>query len=445
MLAAVSHKLSTPLSRREEVIPRPVPTITGVDRTLWRFDNPLFADRARGRALGLKRSRERAEALAGYLGLDLVRLRRRHPPTVAVVGSKGKGTAAIWASAVLAAAGLRVGTITSPGLRSNRDRIRINGVSIRQPDYLTLVAEFERAMAQAQGSLPEGGYLAPTGVFTLLGVRHFQRAGCDAWVLEAGMGGRSDEISLFTPDVVAVTTIFGEHIGILGDTVAEIADDKLGVVAPGTAGIVSLHQPDADVARAVARAAQGRHLRLVEDVPREAFPLPPGLIGMNARVGLEAGRMLLAQLGRDVGDDALAAVADTIRLPGRLSVHNRGSQIWVVDSAINRTGAAAARSWMTDRVGPPDAVILCLPDDKDVEGAERALSGCTVIQVRADAPHLSFDRTPERMPLLRELDPDSLGRRVLCLGTISFVGEVLDLLKVPTATAFSVPAATPSR
>ncbi|WP_308207991.1 hypothetical protein [Actinomadura madurae] len=178
------------------------------------------------RAPGETRDLGRARALAGLLGLL-----EPGVPVLTVVGSKGKGTAATYASAFLGAAGLRVCTVTSPALRSDRERIRIDGKAVSAEELAMLGDALDRAVAGPPP--PSDGYLSPSGLFTLGGVLHAARSRADAIVLEAGMGGRSDEVALFPPDVAAVTPIFREHAGVLGETVPEIAAEKLGVAALG--------------------------------------------------------------------------------------------------------------------------------------------------------------------------------------------------------------------
>ncbi|MGH3242780.1 MAG: hypothetical protein ACRDNL_20555, partial [Spirillospora sp.] len=177
-------------------------------------------------------------------------------PVLTVVGSKGKGTAATYASAFLAAAGLRVCTVTSPGLRGIRERIRVDGCAVTEED----LASLGRVLGKAIATLPppSAGYLSPSGLFIIAGVVHARRVGADAIVLEAGMGGRSDEVSLFPPSVVAITPIFGEHVGVLGDTPAEIAQEKLGVAAASTTVLSAPQSAEvAGVLGAVERVAAG--------------------------------------------------------------------------------------------------------------------------------------------------------------------------------------------
>ena len=266
-------------------------------------DEPFFREWLHGRACGAKRSKVRAQVfLEALLGSRYDDLMRTPVPLVVAVGSKGKGTTAAYSSAALAAAGLRVGTVTSPGFRSHRERIRVDGQSITPTELAMLAMAIEETRERHGSDLPNDGYLSPTGLFTMAGVLHFIDSACDAWVFEAGMGGRSDEVSLLSPDVVTVTPIFEEHVGILGRDVREIAVDKLGVVTERTSHVVT--QP-------------GQHPVVAEPHSRTT-----------------------AELFR------------SIQLPGRFSVHHGRARTWVLD-----TNGAVVRLEVYCNRGEPRLVI----------------------------------------------------------------------------------------
>lgn len=387
------------------------------------------------RAPGETRDLGRARALADALGLldpDV--------PVLTVVGSKGKGTAATYASAFLAAAGLRVCTVTSPGLRSDRDRIRLDGRAL-SPDELAASRDvLEQGIAKLPP--PSRGYLAPTGLFTLSGVLRARAAGADVIVLEAGMGGRSDEASLFEPAVAAITPIFLEHAHLLGATPAEIAKEKLGVAGPGTT-VLSAPQ-SAEVAEALGAA--------VERVPPGASGLPSdllpeGLGRTNAELGVTAARRLPGIA--EPAPEALRGVLGSIVLPGRLSWHDVPGTATrlLVDSAIDRTGVAAALAAARRAWDAIDHVVVCLPDHKDLDGAIAELRGLPVTFARLPWPRLRFTRPLP--PAWDVVDADAvtreslaaLGRRVVVLGTVYFTGHVLTALDVSTERLFVTAAA----
>jgi hypothetical protein len=373
------------------------------------------------RAPGETRDVGRARALAGVLDVLAPDV-----PVLTVVGSKGKGTAATYASAFLSAAGLLVCTVTSPGLRSDRDRIRMDGRAVSDGELASLAAALEQGVAELPRA--SGGYLSPSGLFTIAGVLHARRTGADAMVLEAGMGGRSDEVSLFTPDVTAITPVFREHAGILGDTAAEIAEEKLGVAGP-----------DTRVLSAPQSAEVTQVLGSVEFVQGGGVPadlLPAGLGRPSAELGAAAARRLPGVTEPEAG--TLRDVLSSIVLPGRLSWHDvPGSATrLLVDSAIDRTGVAAALAAARDAWGTIDHAVVCLPDHKDLDGAVAELGALPVTFVRL--PRLRFTRPlPPGWDVVGSaaVTPESLatlGHRVVVLGTVYFTGLVLDAVGADT-------------
>lgn len=401
---------------------------------------------------GQRRSLDRARSLLGRVGLAGYR-----PAVLTVVGSKGKGTTATYASAYLAAAGHRVVTVTSPSLRSPTERIRLHGAAVSEPT----LARLGQVLAAGIRQLPPhagAGYLSPSGLFTLAGLLLAQERSADYLVLEAGRGGRSDEVCLVEPAVVAITAIFGEHLAELGGSLAAVVADKAGVVGPGTAAVVVGPQPDPATSwlvREVVAARSGRRLRVEPLEPaRPGLPgrlLPPGLGRANALLGHLAAARLLALTGRpEPPRPAVEATLASVALPGRLSVHDlpgTGTRI-MVDAAVSPAGVRTAVGYARARLGGIDHVLLSLPDGKDLAGTVPALAGLPVTFVTVPASHLRF--TEPRPPgwgsagteVLDRGYLSGIGRRVLALGTVSFVARVLTVLDAPTSVAFQVTAAS---
>ena len=407
-------------------------------------DQAFFTERKSMRASGRRRSLRRARALALHLGIDLNTWQAHPERVVTVVGSKGKGTAAIFASATLAAAGLRVGTLTSPGLRSNRERIRVDGEAISHHEYVALVSGVTQTLERVSASLPEDGYLSPSGLFTLSGLRHFAERGCDAVVLEAGMGGASDEVSLVTPGVVVITAVLAEHVGVLGESVAAIAAEKAGVITSATRDVVTAEQGDPGAAGAIAAAATAHACRSHRADAALAVGAP-GLGEANARLGVTAARLLLDLAGRSAPPAAaLDAALQSVRIPGRLSRHRRGDQEWIVDCATNPAAIAAAIGHTTSAMGPPTAVLTFLPRHRDTRPLRDALRGLPVVEVPSG--RLGGATGPGAAIRMEAIDLDALGSRVLAVGPVYFAGEVLALLDVDCDRIFRAPGReTPGR
>jgi dihydrofolate synthase / folylpolyglutamate synthase len=426
----------------------------------------FFLSEWESRRPGEGRSLTRARRLGDALGLFT-----QTRPVLSVVGSKGKGTAALYASAFLAAAGQRVVTVTGPGYRTATERIRVDGLAVSAASLTSLAARLrtardaaadrsagdDRGAGDERAAVPDrgagDGYLAPTGLFTLAGVLHAGDVAADVIVLEAGMGGVSDEISLFTPAVVALTPIFAEHVGKLGGTPAEIARNKAGIVAPATRAVLTIPQT-ADVALEIMATVKERshgNVRVeVIDPGSTAIPArlwPAGLSAHNAELGCAAAQRLLNVTGQpQPAARRLAAVLGSVRLPGRLSRHElpRSATELIVDSAISQAGIAAALAAAAGWWTGIDHVLLCLPDHKDVPGAVRELAGLPVTFVRLPDERLRFayplpaDWTVIDAGQMTHEFVAGLGRRVIALGTVYFTGRVLDLVKADTERLFTI-------
>lgn len=378
-------------------------------------DEPFFREWS-ARVPGERRSLARAGLLAGALGLAVGDL---HP--LVVVGSKGKGTTATYAAATLRSAGLRVGLITSPGYRSHRERVRLDGVAVSAAGLAAMAAALSAALSSLPPRVPGSGYVSPTGAFTLAGLTWLVGQGVDALVVEAGMGGISDESSLTLPSVVAVTPIFEEHLDVLGPDLAAVARDKAGTINKFTRSVVSAPQSPvvAEILTTTEPAPEPGSLLLGS----RAGPLQQ----VNAGVGHRAAQEYLKVLGRDPAPEELPEV----RLPGRQSLHHLDGRTWLLDSAISPVGIDAALTWCHETVGAPTTVLLSIPDTKDRDACLKALAGQPVVEVRSRSSHLTY---PPGLPTLPELPP--LGDRVMALGTISFIGEALDLLDVDMERLF---------
>ncbi|GEM_PF-837360 len=393
-------------------------------------DRAVFAewiDRLPGSRRSLSRACLFAEK-AGVLGMSL--------PQVTVVGSKGKGTAAIYASAVLQAAGLRTGTITSPGLRSNRERIRFEGEAIPAPDWEALLDFLENIRKK----LPRHAsheYLSPSGLFLMGGLRWLLDKGVEAVVVEAGRGGRSDEVALFPAPVVAVTSIFEEHLGELGANLREIAEEKAGILGSSTRVLATLPQCRV-VTQVLHRVAKQHNVAIrgpeLDDFSTFSDLLPPGLSRDNALLGMTAGASLLRQKKIAFpAPDVLSGFLQGVLLPGRLSVHSTETATFVTDAAINGAGAIAARAWTRSHFGrDPDRVLVCQPDGKDMRGLLKGVEGLALQLVTLPFSHLSWETAAKHgaaVPFSADLVQQASGL-ILVLGTVYFVGEVLDVLNV---------------
>src|SRR6266568_2149414 len=258
---------------------------------------------------------ERIQALLAGLADPQLRY-----PSIHVVGTNGKSTVTRTIEALLAGAGLSVGSYLSPHVRGWSERIRVRGEE----------ADFEAAIERVRA---EAERLEATQfeVLTAAALAAFAEAGVDVAVVEAGLGGRHDATNVLATRVVVLTSVALDHMDVLGDTREAIAAEKLAVVQPGCTVVLS--EPEwrelAEENGAAAVVVTGRSNLALAVAAAESF------------------------LDRPVDPHA----ADGVALPGRLERRGeRPLEIW--DGAHN----LAAVGWLLPRLpsAPPGGwTIVC--------------------------------------------------------------------------------------
>ena len=196
--------------------------------------------------LGLERIRE----LLDRLGRPQDRLKFVH-----VAGTNGKGSTCAFTASILAEAGFKTGLFTSPYVETFHERIRVNARNISDED---LTAATLRVRECAEAMEAEGGeHPTEFELMTAVALVHFAHVGCDIVVLEVGLGGRLDSTNVIAaPEVAAIVSIALDHTNLLGNTLAEIAHEKAGIVKEGSTVVSWPQEPSA--------------MEVVEDAARRA-------------------------------------------------------------------------------------------------------------------------------------------------------------------------------
>ncbi len=241
-----------------------------------------------------------------------------------ITGTNGKGSTAAMLSSMLLAAGYRTGLFTSPYLERVNEEIQINGRSISD-DALDQAAAQTRLFADQMEDHPtEFEMLVCTALF------YFARQRCDIVVLEVGMGGLRDATNAIpAPEVAVMTAISLDHIGILGETVEEIAAEKAGIIKPGCDVVLAAQLPS--VESVVQRVCQQQGCSILVADP-EVMLQTPTLSIEGLHFSYRGERLSLPLLGRHQLQNAAAALAAVERLRGRG---------WKISQDAMRQGLAA--------------------------------------------------------------------------------------------------------
>jgi dihydrofolate synthase/folylpolyglutamate synthase len=329
------------------------------------------------------------------LGLDrllrvLDRLGWQQPkiPVITVAGTNGKGSVSAFCAAIMAAAGFRVGTFTSPHLRDYRERIRIH-------DRLVSAAELVAAFERIEAARAEVG-LTFFEFNTLAALLIFDAAELDAWVLEIGMGGRLDAVNVVDPDVAVVVSIGFDHQEYLGTTLEAIAREKAGIFRQGRPAVLgSREMPGVVEAMACLIGAPLKRLGAEYDYTLEGATwrfrgslwdfarLPaPALMGGTQYANAATAIAALEEIDSRLAIPA-AAVAQGLTLVSLLARFQviapaaPDAPSWILDVAHN---PAAARELASNLRGHPSCgrtLAVCgILSDKDASGVVAELHDC---------------------------------------------------------------------
>ena len=307
-------------------------------------------------------------------------------PSVLIAGTNGKGSTAATLASILRASGLKTGLYTSPHLVRINERIRVNGKGITDDDFAVLQGEVEQVAEKLVGRAELPWHPSFFEMMTAIAFEHFAREKVEIAVLEVGMGGRLDATNVVDPRVSVITDISLDHQKFLGNTVGEIAREKVGIIRPGGAVVTLPQQPEAnDVIGNTILELGARAVNAVPYVP----PVSPGstqylVPGTEQRKNGFVYRYPLAVLGGEILVEtplvgrhqlrnvalAIAAAAELhqqgfggitaksiergvreTRWPGRFQViaARAGWPEMVLDVAHNPAGAWALRSALSEQ------------------------------------------------------------------------------------------------
>jgi len=406
----------------------------------------------------------------------------RRFPSVLIAGTNGKGSTAATLASILQASELKTGLYTSPHLIRINERIRINGEEISDSDFAELHAHVDRLAAK----LTENGELPWHPSFfemmTAIAFEFFARRKVELAVLEVGMGGRLDATNVVDPRVSVIADISLDHQKYLGNTLGEIAREKMGIVRPGGVAVVLPQQPEAnDVIGNSILEMNARAVNAVPYVPPvspgsgEYLAASSGSGGYVYRYPLQVmGEQILVEtplVGRHQLRNVALAIAAAVELseqgfgaitakgiesgirntrwPGRFQMiaARPGWPEMVIDVAHNPAGAWALRSCLSERYeGRPLIFVFGAMRDKAISEMTEILFPLAerVIATRPENPRAASPEEIQQAAARTGVEIESVedvagaverartlagnGEVVVITGSIYLVGEVMGLI-----------------
>lgn len=385
-----------------------------------------------------------------------------------IAGTNGKGSVLAFLSEILKAAGYRTGRYLSPVIFEYRERMQVNGRNISQKDLCRLMTDMKEICQE----LVKEGRPQPTAfeVETAMAFRYFKEKNCQIVVLETGMGGLLDATNIIPSPLVTVFTAIGfDHMKVLGGTLKEIAQNKAGIMKPGTLAaalkgerevmeVLEGKAKELQVPLYTADPAQARGIR--RSPKKQVFSyrnyknITIRLGGVyqidNAVLALTAAE-LLKQAGFPISEKALYQGFANALWPGRFQVLGK-DPCFIADGAHNWQGAVRLREtlqfYFTNRriiyiIGvlrdkdqdkilqelcPLASQVLTIPTK-----GERGLSSYE-LAVKAKEYHdnvSALDSVQEAVELAYLLaDKDTV---ITAFGSLSYLGELIKVVEKCTA------------
>ncbi|MET0297685.1 MAG: folylpolyglutamate synthase/dihydrofolate synthase family protein [Microbacterium sp.] len=395
---------------------------------------------------------------------------------VHITGTNGKTSTARIIESLVRAHGLRTGLFTSPHLERFTERIMVDGEPVSDAaiadawDEITPFVDIVDAELESKGDAP----LTFFELLTVLAFVAFADAPIDVLVLEVGMGGSWDSTNTADGDVAVFTPIDIDHVDRLGQTVADIAAVKAGIIKDGAAVVSARQQPAAEAVLRAAAAAKGATIAFEGDgfalaaqrlavggqlisvrglagvYEDEYLPLYGAHQGFNAALAIAAVESLVGGATQPIAQDVISEGLSQVLSPGRLQLVGVAPTV-VVDAAHNPHGAHALAAALREAFDFDEwGVVLGALDDKDAAGIVAELAP-VVAHVFATAPDSERAADPESLADLAEaaglsttVHPDagsaaeaarewaaaSDRRAVVVAGSVVLAGEALALAEV---------------
>ena len=299
---------------------------------------------------------------------------------VHIAGTNGKGSTAAMISSVLKTAGYKTGLYTSPFMVRFNERMQVNGEQISDAE-LEELTDIIRPFADAMTDSPTEFEL-----ITALAMLYFKRNGCDIVVLEVGMGGELDSTNVIdTPELAVITAMGLDHTAELGNTLAEIASAKAGIIKSGGDVVVYGAEPEAyavftekcktvgakltktDFSKLTVRELTLGGTRLDFGGLHDIFvPLSGSFQPYNCSLAVTA-LLLLRDKGYNITDEHIKTGIAAASWPGRFEVLARNPLI-IADGAHNPHAIEAAATSIRELLGGVKPVfVIGVMADKDVE------------------------------------------------------------------------------
>ena len=338
-----------------------------------------------------------------------------------VAGTNGKGSVCAFLDAICLSAGVKTGLYTSPHLILITERVRINGNEISENDF----AQFATIVRKTAENLLEKGALEYRPTFfeqaTAIALTVFAEANVELAILETGLGGRLDATTAANAEIAAITRIDYDHQEYLGNTLAEIAAEKAGIIHDGSKVVIGEQQIEAmgvildrcSRFRITPKTECEAGIWAVDTINRSTVVMfrtandiySDSILGLkgrhqveNARISVLLAEVLRFEFGLKITSDNVLDGLENARNQGRLEYKGR----YLFDGAHNVAGAKALAAFLDEFENRPITLVFGAMGGKNVTEIAQILFplASRIVLTEPDNPRaLTFDELLEQMPM----------------------------------------------
>ena len=285
---------------------------------------------------------------------------------IQVAGTNGKGsTSAMIAKGLQKVLNKKIGLFTSPHLVNVNERIRINGVPIENSEIEEFVGLYKNNIERQSASFFES--------ITIMAFWYFNKHQVDYAIMETGLGGRLDSVTICNPILTVITSISMDHSEILGDTLTKIAKEKAGIIKSNVP-CVTIEEHPQEVQEVIMSECKNKDAELIISSQQHRANLSPSLLG---RAQLQNAGLAQSAISVLVDDslqyDNICRAIESTRWHGRNQIIQK-SPLVIFDVAHNEAGISSFIDFVRSFNSKKKYLILSLQSRKDIQSQAIKLS-----------------------------------------------------------------------
>ena len=278
---------------------------------------------------------------------------------IQVAGTNGKGsTSAMIANSLQKVLNKKIGLFTSPHLVNVNERIRINGTPILDAEIDQFINLYKDKIEKQSTSFFE--------TITIMAFWYFKKHKVDYAIMETGLGGRLDSVTVCNPILTIITSISMDHSEILGNTLVKIAKEKAGIIKPNIPCLTIAEQPK-EVHEVIRRACKYNRSKLMISSKNDRKSLSPSLLGsvqlQNAGLAYLAVKTIIDNPNED--SNICKSIEQTTWYGRNQIIQNK--PLVIFDVAHNESGIASFIEFVQSFACKNKRLVLSLQSRKKIQ------------------------------------------------------------------------------